>query len=51
MKTFALTTKGGETINIVKAENIDTALYLFSIAKGLTSKELLKIFNVIEDIR
>ncbi len=46
MKKFSLKTKSGEVINTIKAENLESAIDLFSKIKQLSVSDLLKIYLV-----
>jgi hypothetical protein len=49
MKTFKLINKNGEAINKFKSDSLEESIEYFSEVKKLTKKELLKIYNVVED--
>ena len=46
MERYALKTKGGETINSIKAKNLIEACGLFAKIKKMTIEDLNKIFIV-----
>lgn len=46
MERYALKTQGGETINSIKACNLDDACGLFAKIKNLTIEDLKEIFIV-----
>jgi hypothetical protein len=46
MERYALKTKGGETINSIKAHSLDEACKLFAKIKNITIEDLNKIFIV-----
>jgi hypothetical protein len=48
MKKFSLTTKGGEVINTISTNDLNTAISYFTIQKQLFPEQLLEIYNVIE---
>jgi hypothetical protein len=48
MGEFTLKTKDGESINTIKASNIDEAKIMFAEVKRLKPNELVKIYNVEE---
>jgi hypothetical protein len=50
MKTYDLKSSGGETVNSIKADNIDIAIGLFSEIKKISPKSLLGIFIVSERV-
>jgi hypothetical protein len=49
MKTFLLKNRTNETIAIVRVDSKEEAIEYFSKLKNLSSKELLKIYKVVED--
>ena len=46
MERYALKTKGGETINSIKANSLNEACELFAKLKKITIEDLNKIFMV-----
>ena len=46
METYQLTSKKGEKIYLIKAENLIEAIRMFSEMKRLNSKDLLEIYDV-----
>ena len=49
MKVFYLKVSDGEIINRAYARNIDDAIEIFAMTKGLSIDQLLKIF-IVEDL-
>lgn len=48
MKKYHLVLKDGETVNITPAEDLISAISIFSTKKQLYPEQLLEIYNVIE---
>ena len=46
MENYQLTSKKGEKIYLIKAENLIEAIKIFAEMKKLNSKDLLEIYNV-----
>jgi len=48
MKKYHLVLKDGETVNTIPAEDLTSAISIFSTKKQLYPEQLLEIYNVIE---
>jgi len=48
MKKYNLVLKDGEIINTISAEDLTSAISIFSTKKQLYPEQLLEIYNVIE---
>jgi hypothetical protein len=45
---YYLKTKQGEVINVTKQKNFDEAVFYFTKRKGISEKDLLKIYKIVE---
>ena len=46
MKKFVIKTKCGEKISLIKADNINQAIKIFSIVKNINVIDLTNIYNI-----